>query len=112
MNNIQFPDDWKKPIFKLGQHVKQGQIVGIEYHPPGTMRAYKYGEGWDYWVIVHELEDYIENFREESLEPLTAAELQASIDKRRNLIETYQKRIAAIRDQMKEVEAPIDGTQS
>lgn len=107
MNNIQFPDHWKAPKYKLGQQVKQGQIVGVEYYPPLTKRALDGGEGWNYWVLIHEMEDYAESFREADIEPLTTFELQTIIDKRSSFIQVYQNNIAALVEQLKSEEGAV-----
>lgn len=67
MKNIEFPEHWQAPKYKLGQQVKQGQIVGVEYHPPGTKRACNFGEGWTYWVLLQEPEEDLEAFRESNI---------------------------------------------
>lgn len=68
MKNIEFPERWQAPKYKLGQQVKQGQIVGVEYHPPGTKQPCRFGEGWSYWILVDE---DLEAFRESNIEALT-----------------------------------------
>ncbi|BDA74401.1 hypothetical protein CAL7716_085670 [Calothrix sp. PCC 7716] len=102
MKNIEFPDHWTLPKYKLGQHVKQGQIVGVEYHPPGTRRSYTFGEGWHYWILIHELEEDIENLPESYIKPLTPEELRSVVSEQQALIEAYQKNIAALTKQAEE----------
>ncbi|MBE9212906.1 hypothetical protein IQ247_09410 [Plectonema cf. radiosum LEGE 06105] len=38
MNKINIPASWTPPKYQLGQRIEQGEIVGIEYHLPGTQR--------------------------------------------------------------------------
>lgn len=68
MKNIEFPEHWVVPKYKLGQQVKQGQIVGVEYHPHESKQSYHFGEGWSYWILVDE---DLEAFRESNIEALT-----------------------------------------
>ncbi|MFN6537943.1 MAG: HNH endonuclease [Nostoc sp. EkiNYC01] len=67
---IRFPNHWKKPKYYLGQQMKQGQIVGIEYDAPGTKAASLFGEDWTYWLLVNKDSIDTENFTEDSLEPM------------------------------------------
>ncbi|MEH1789652.1 MAG: HNH endonuclease [Nostoc sp.] len=62
---INVPKNWQPPKHPLGQKVKQGQIVGVIYHPPGTLRAKESGEKWTYFVLeddcAYEIDSYLEN---------------------------------------------------
>jgi hypothetical protein len=67
---IRLPSHWDLPKYHFGQRVKQGEITGMEYHPPGTQRAYELGKGWTYWVLRNELCENVESFREKDISPL------------------------------------------
>ncbi|MFN6540705.1 MAG: HNH endonuclease [Nostoc sp. EkiNYC01] len=75
---IRFPNHWKKPKYHLGQQMKQGQIVGIEYDPLGTIAASLFGEKWTYWLLVNNDDIDAESFTEQSLEPMSAEENEGS----------------------------------
>ncbi|MEH2467833.1 HNH endonuclease [Nostoc sp.] len=75
-SNISFPTYWKTPKYSLGQQMKQGQIVGVEYDPPGTKTASDFGEKWTYWVLVNNDDIDTESFAEQSLEPMSLEDLQ------------------------------------
>ncbi len=95
-SKIRFPSHWKKPKYRLGQLMQQGQIVGIEYHPPGTKRSCIFGETWTYCLLLDDLDSEIEIFIEQNLQPLSPDELQEEIDNKKALIEIYQNNIAEL----------------
>ncbi len=95
-SNIRFPSHWKKPKYQLGQQMKQGQIVGIEYHPPSTKRASIFGENWTYCLLINDQDAEIEIFTEQNLQPLSPSELLSEIESQKTLLEVYQNNIAAL----------------
>ncbi|MEH1777093.1 hypothetical protein [Nostoc sp.] len=95
------PSDWTPPKYHLGQRVKQGQITGVEYHPPRTQIAYELGIGWVYWVLRNELCEAAESFTEEDIKPLTAQELEEKIQAE---IEFHASKVTALAKQLKEVQ--------
>lgn len=103
-SRIRFPKAWKSPKYYLGQQMKQGQIAGVEYHPPGTKRASDFGEYWTYWVLLNGQDSDVESFKEENLQPLSSEELQREIESQKAFIEVYQNNIAAMSEQFEEVE--------
>lgn len=96
-SKICFPSHWKKPKYHLGQQMKQGQIVGIEYHPPATKRASIFGENWTYCLLLDYQDSEVEIFTEPNLQPLSPEELQEEIESKKALIEVYQNNIAALK---------------
>ncbi|MDZ8138226.1 MAG: HNH endonuclease [Nostoc sp. DedQUE04] len=101
---IRFPSHWSVPKYHLGQLMQQGEIVAMEYHPPGTKRASVFGEYWTYFLLCGDQEDDIESFREENLQPLTCVELQEEIESKKAFIQTMESNIKALSEQLKEVE--------
>jgi hypothetical protein len=98
IKTIHIPGNWETPKYSLGLPTKQGLITGVEYNPPGTATARKYGEGW-YYTVIPDIEDGdTETLQESRISLLTPEELQA-------LIETYQNNIAALTAQLKLLEA-------
>ncbi|HAX76189.1 MAG TPA: hypothetical protein DCY88_10215 [Cyanobacteria bacterium UBA11372] len=105
MNNISFPNHWDCPKYYLGQTIKRGQIVGMEYNSPGTRRAYELGKGWFYTVMLDELEDDVEIIKESAIKLPSIEDLQAEIDSLKALIETYQNNMATLTQQLKQVQS-------
>lgn len=95
-SKVRFPKHWRSPKYHLGQQMKQGQIVGIEYHPPGTKRASIFGENWTYCLLLDYQDSEVEIFTEPHLQPLSPEELQEKIESKKALIEVYQNNIAAL----------------
>ncbi|MBN3949406.1 MAG: hypothetical protein HWQ38_24250 [Nostoc sp. NMS7] len=95
---MKIPNSWELPKYHFGQRVKQGEITGLEYHPPGTQRAYELGEGWSYTVLVDEYSDYIEIYKERQIEVAT----QESRKEVQELIDQHLIRIAALTEQLNE----------
>ncbi|KYC42081.1 hypothetical protein WA1_18945 [Scytonema hofmannii PCC 7110] len=94
---IVIPEEWTAPKYQLGQWIKQGLIVGIEYYLPNSFRGNKYGAGWIYWVMPHKDSEDTETWSEESVKPLTEADLQEMIQKEVNSCNT---KIAALTEQL------------
>ncbi len=97
MNKITIPNSWTPPLYHLGQRVKQGEITGIEYHPPGTGIAYELGQGWTYIVLPDEYSDYVDMAPESQIELLTPS---ASAHEVERLIDLHGLRITALTEQM------------
>jgi hypothetical protein len=97
---IRFPSHWAIPKYHLGQRVSLGQIVGLEYHPPGTLRAYELGEGWSYWVCRDEMSDSVESCKEEHIKPLSPAEIKEEIQAE---IDFHASKVTALTEQLEEV---------
>jgi hypothetical protein len=98
---IVIPEDWSTPKYQLGQWIKQGLIVGIEYYLPGSFRGNKYGAGWVYWVMPHRDSEDTESWGEESVKPLTENDLRELIEKEAN---SHNIKLAALTEQLKLVE--------
>ncbi len=75
-NFLRIPSYWESPKYSLGQMVKQGRIIGIEYQPPGTLRAYELDIGWYYIVLSDPCEYDTDNIRESNIQPLTVSDLR------------------------------------
>ncbi|MDZ8138225.1 MAG: hypothetical protein RM049_23445 [Nostoc sp. DedQUE04] len=99
--SIRIPSDWTPPKYYFGQRVKQGQITGVEYHPPGTQIAYELGKGWVYRVLRNELCETAEIFIEKDIKPLTAQELEEKIQAE---IEFHASKVTALAKQLEEVQ--------
>jgi len=98
-SKIRFPSHWPQPKYHLGQRVKQGEIVGVEYYQPKTLRGYEEGAGWSYWVLRNDLSDQAEAMRESNIQPLKTSELQEEIQAE---IEFYQSKITALNEHIQE----------
>ena len=96
--HITLPNTWTPPKYRFGQMVKQGQIVVMEYYPPGSYRASQHGEGWVYGVAEPDSED-TEHFPESCLRPLNPEELQALITEE---IESHSQRVAVLKEQLEQ----------
>jgi hypothetical protein len=96
-SKICFPSHWKKPKYHLGQGVHQGEIIGLEYHPPGTRRAYDLGEGWTYTLLIDEYSNDVELCTEREIKPLEPSELREEVQ---TLIDLYQSKITALTEQL------------
>ncbi len=70
---IRIPRGWTNLKYCLGQKVKQGQIVGIIYHPPGTKRALECGERWTYFVLADDQADEIDSYSQLEIKPINEA---------------------------------------
>ncbi|MHC5819378.1 MAG: hypothetical protein ACYT04_26740 [Nostoc sp.] len=93
---MKIPNSWTSPKYHFGQRVKQGEITGLEYHPPGTQRAYELGAGWTYTVLPDEYSDYVEIYKERQIE-LATEESRKEILVNINL---YESRLAALKEQL------------
>ncbi|MEH1828279.1 MAG: HNH endonuclease [Nostoc sp.] len=100
-SNIRFPSHWKKPKYQLGQLVKQGEIIGVEYHYPASLMADEFGEGWTYWVLIDKHAADVESFSERNITPLSNLELQQSVQSE---IEFHQSKLAALTEQLTQVD--------
>nr|MDZ8056727.1 HNH endonuclease [Nostoc sp. EkiNYC01] len=98
---IPFPSHWRKPKYYFGQQMKQGQIVGIEYHPPGTQAAERFGENWTYWVLVNNDDIDTESFTEQNLKPMSQEDLLSEIEYLKANIATQEKSLAALVEQLR-----------
>ncbi len=97
--NIILPSTWTPPKYRFGQMVKQGQIVGMEYYPPGSYRACQHGEGWIYWILLDQNADDTESFGESSLRPLNPEELHTLIEAE---VKSHTTRVAALKEQLEQ----------
>lgn len=97
MNTINIPNSWTLPKYHLGQRVKQGEITGLEYNPPGTRRAYELGQGWSYTVLLDDYSGEVEICKERQIELLTPSDLRKETQE---LIDQHLVRIAALTEQL------------
>lgn len=95
-SKINIPKSWKIPKYQLGQRVKQGEIIGIEYRIPGTNRAYELGIGWVYTVLPNNYSDSVEIIQETEIK-LATPESHQEI---RDTINAYNKRISTLAEQL------------
>ncbi|MEH1920594.1 hypothetical protein [Nostoc sp.] len=93
---MKIPNSWTPPKYHFGQRVKQGEITGLEYHPPGTRRAYELGIGWSYTVLLDDYYDEVDIYKESQIEPKT----QESHKEIQELIDLHQTRITALTEQL------------
>lgn len=98
---IRLPGNWERPKYHLGQQVKQGKIIGLEYRPEGSRAAYQYGSEWRYTVMPHELDDAedVTYCHESEIEPLTDEELREQIQAE---IDFHQNKVATLQAQLRE----------
>ncbi|MFN6559988.1 MAG: hypothetical protein RMY28_009290 [Nostoc sp. ChiSLP01] len=102
-NAIKLPSTWIPPKYHPGKQVKQGEIIGMEYHPPGTKRARELGKGWFYTVMIDELEDDVEIIKESAIELPSGEDLLSEIDSLDSLAQTCHSKIASLEEQLKEI---------
>lgn len=98
INTIRIPKNWIPPKYHLGQRVKQGEITGLEYNPPGTRRAYELGIGWSYTVVADDYSGEVEIFKERQIELATTQ----SREEIQELIDLHQSRITALTEQLEQ----------
>lgn len=103
-NYVIIPSHWTRPLYRLGQMVKQGQIIGIEYQPPGTKRAHDLGVGWNYTVLPNPIEFEVENVRESDIKLLTASDLQSQIKYQSECAKILTENLSILREQLTEIE--------
>ncbi|WP_375495381.1 hypothetical protein [uncultured Nostoc sp.] len=106
MKNISFPNHWESPKYQLGQLVKQGRIIGVEYQAPGTTRAYDLSKGWIYSVLIDDLGYDTENVLESDIKPPSLEQLEAEIDYEKSLAEIHLENCSVLTKQLLEVEQP------
>ena len=94
--NTFIPNSWKQPLYKLGQRVEQGEIIGMLYYPEGTILAYEYGSEWHYNLLVSGIEEELQLLGESSIKPLSPEQLQTLITEE---IEFHNARIASLTEQ-------------
>ncbi|MEH2070051.1 MAG: hypothetical protein V7K47_18130 [Nostoc sp.] len=99
--SIRIPSDWTLPGYSLGQRTKQGLIIGIQYYPSGTFLAQEEGQEWRYSLLLTSNIQDLDYKKESEIEPLSTQELRSSILAD---IELYQSKIAALTEQLNEVE--------
>jgi hypothetical protein len=99
-SKICFPSHWTKPKYYLGQIVKQGRIIGVEYQAPGTARAFGLGKGWIYSVLLDDLGYDAENIFESEIEPPSTEDLRAEITYEKSIIEIHQKNLEYLDEQL------------
>ncbi|MEH1822105.1 MAG: HNH endonuclease [Nostoc sp.] len=100
---IRFPSHWTQPKYQLGQLVKQGRIIGIEYQSPGTRRAYDLGKGWIYAVLIDDQGYDTLQLKDSEIEPPPLSVLQAEINYEKSLVEIHQKNLVVLDEQLSEV---------
>ena len=94
--NTFIPSSWEQPLYKLGQRVEQGEIIGILYYPEGTILAREYGSGWRYDLLSSGIHENLQQLDESSIKPLSHLEIQAVITEE---IEFHNARIASLTEQ-------------
>ncbi|MEH2148603.1 hypothetical protein [Nostoc sp.] len=102
--SIRIPDEWTQPKYHLGQLVLQGEIIGIRHLPENSQMAFDFGnERWAYVVIKDKNSDSGGVIAQSEILPLAPKELLSFIQAE---IEFHQNKIAALTEQLKEVEQP------
>ncbi|QLE47945.1 hypothetical protein FD724_07320 [Nostoc sp. C057] len=102
--SIRLPDEWTQPKYYLGQLVKQGEIIGIRHLPENSGMAFDFGnEPWAYVVIKDKGSDSGYVIAQSEILPLAPEELLAKIQAE---IEFHQNKIAALTQQLNQVEQP------
>ncbi|MEH1808481.1 hypothetical protein [Nostoc sp.] len=103
--SICIPSDWTPPKYHFGQWVKEGLIIGCTYYHAGSKPAYQYQQIWRYCVLPDPQSDAedIMYFLESEITPLTPVEFLAKIQAE---IDFHQDRIAALTQQLNQVEQP------
>ncbi len=100
---IRFPSHWPQPKYHFGQLVKQGRIIGIEYQPPGTRRAYDLGKGWIYAVLLDDQGYDTDQLHESEIELPSLEKLEKEINYEKSLVEIHQKNLGYLDEQFSEV---------
>lgn len=87
---IPIPSDWEAPLYQFGQHVKQGQIVGMEYFLKDDEIYKQTGVNWCYWCAdARQLKMYAEC----QIEPLSTEEIKELINAHGQEIETLRTQL-------------------
>ena len=100
LNFLRIPSHWGSPLYRLGQMVKQGRIIGIEYQPPGTRRAYDLGVEWNYTVLPDDQEYDTDSIRESDIRLLTASDLLLEIEHEKQCVKTHQENLSILNEQL------------
>jgi hypothetical protein len=94
---ISIPKGWDYPRFTLGQHTKQGLIIGIQHYPADTLLAHEYGTGWRYTVMSDKNSEEVCSYFDDQMQALSVAELQAQLQAE---VEEHQQQIKALQEQL------------
>ncbi|MBD2255453.1 hypothetical protein [Nostoc parmelioides] len=94
---ISIPKGWDYPKFTLGQRIKQGLIIGIQYYPTDTLLAHEYGTGWRYTVMSDKNSEEVRSYFDDQIQQFSVAELQAQLQAE---LEEHQQQITALQEQL------------
>lgn len=100
---IRFPSHWPQPKYHLGQLVKKGRIIGIEYQSPGTRRAFDLGKGWIYAVLLDDQGYDTDQLKESEIELPSLEKLENEINYEKSLVEIHQKNLVVLDEQLSQV---------
>lgn len=98
---INIPGYWVQPKYSLGQRIKNGIIVGIQYQLPDNLLAESNEGLWSYIVKVNasskEKDKEVEELQEHEVKALSTQELRKLLTAE---IEVHQRKIAVLTQQM------------
>lgn len=99
---VTIPNYWTSPKYSLGQRIKQGIIVGIQYRLPNNLLAQSSDGSWQYIVKVssNSKDKEVEDLQEHEVQPLPTQELHRLLT---GEIEAYQRKITVLMQELAEI---------
>jgi hypothetical protein len=99
---VTIPNYWTSPKYSLGQRIKQGIIVGIQYRLPNNLIAESRDGSWQYTVQVSTnlLDKEVEDLQEHEVQTLPTQELHRLLTAE---IEAYQRKITGLMQELAEI---------
>jgi hypothetical protein len=99
---ISIPSYWAQPKYSLGQRIKQGTIVGIQYQLPNNLLLESSADGsWNYIVKVNsgskDKDKEVEELQEHEIKTLPSSDLHKLLTAE---IEAYQQKIEILKQQL------------
>ncbi|WP_193199730.1 hypothetical protein [Nostoc sp. MG11] len=93
------PSYWTVPKYSLGQRIKQGMIVGIQYCLPDNLLAESSDGSWQYIVQVstNNKDKQVEDLQEHEVQPLAPQELRRLLTAE---IEAHQRKMVVLTQQL------------
>ncbi|WGV29203.1 hypothetical protein [Halotia branconii] len=77
---ITIPNHWTSPKYSLGQHTKQGIIVGVQYYLFENLLAPERDGSWRYAVLVSSEDEQVDYIPESQIRLLSSPELRLEME--------------------------------
>lgn len=100
-NTITIPGYWTQPKYSLGQRIKQGIIVGIQYYQSQNLLTDYSNGSWRYAVLDNGDFEEIIHLSEQKIQPLSSQELTKQIQ---DEIELYQNSITVLSKELSAID--------